>query len=438
MKDGTEYLEVEGGFRLSGEVRVSGAKNAVLPVLAATLLVPGVYRFIRVPRLLDLYTMLDLLEHLGASFWWEGEVLAVDSRGVEGWQAPYTLVSRMRASILVLGPLIARLGRALVAKPGGCPIGPRPVDLHLRGLSLMGAEVQEGSNILVEAPRGLRGAEIVLDFPSVTATENLLLAAVRARGRTRLINAAREPEVDFLGKFLQTMGAKIKGLGTGVLEIEGGRELRPPEGPVAIIPDRIEAGTYLMLAGICRGEITVTGTEPTHLEAPILKLREAGLEVDWEGDRLYAYAPGPLRPLKVATAPYPGFPTDLQAQIMVLLTQAHGLSRITENLFENRFRHVPELQRMGAEIEQEGRTAFVRGPTVLQGAEVQAQDLRAGASLVLAALAAEGTSRIYGLEHLDRGYEALEEKLRRLGARLRRRVDGSLLPEGSPRTAYGG
>ncbi|QJA06453.1 UDP-N-acetylglucosamine 1-carboxyvinyltransferase [Thermosulfurimonas marina] len=425
MKEDTPYLEIEGGFELSGEVRVSGAKNAVLPVLAATLLVPGIYRLARVPRLLDLYTMLELLEYLGASFRWEEDLLVVDTQRVEGWEAPYALVSRMRGSILVLGALTARFGRARVAKPGGCPIGPRPVDLHTRGLALMGARVEDQNEIWVEAPQGLRGAEIVLDFPSVTATENLLMAAVRARGRSRIVNAAREPEVEFLGRFLEAMGAKIRGLGTGVLEIEGGRELTPPSEPVTIIPDRIETGTYLMLAGLCGGEITVAGTEPQYLEAPLLKLREAGLEVEWEADRVYARATGPLRPLKVVTAPYPGFPTDLQAQIMVLLTQAHGISRITENLFKERFRHVPELQRMGADIEQEGGIAFVRGPTPLRAAEVKAHDLRAGASLVLAALAAEGVSRVYGLEHLDRGYEALEEKLRALGARIRRRREES-------------
>ncbi len=417
-----EYLEIEGGYPLKGEIPISGAKNAVLPALAATLLAPGTYRFTNWPRLLDLYTMLELLSHLGARIESRGPVLEVDTVSAEGVEAPYELVRRMRASILVLGPLTARFGRARVALPGGCPIGKRPVDFHLRGLERLGARIEiRHGYILARAEDGLSGAEIVFDVPSVTATENLLMAATLARGKTEIRNAAREPEVVFLGEMLRAMGARIEGLGTDHLVIYGRSELEPPREPLRIIPDRIEAGTYLMLPGITGGEITLAGVEPAHLETPILRLKEAGLEIEAEGDRLYARARRPLSPLKIVTAPYPGFPTDLQAQIMVLLTQAEGLSLITESLFEERFHHVFELRRMGAEIELDERTAIVRGPVRLQGAEVEANDLRASACLVLAALGAEGVSRIYGLEHLDRGYEKIEAKLSALGAKIVRK-----------------
>ncbi|MBX6423856.1 UDP-N-acetylglucosamine 1-carboxyvinyltransferase [Thermosulfurimonas sp. F29] len=421
-----EYLEIEGGYSLSGEIVVSGAKNAVLPALAATLLAPGRYRFTNWPRLRDLCTMLELLGHLGARVEVRGEVLEVDTSTVEGMEAPYELVRRMRASILVLGPLVARFGRARVAMPGGCPIGKRPVDFHLRGLERLGARITlEHGYILTRADEGLRGAEIVFDFPSVTATENLMMAAVLARGRTEIHNAAREPEVVFLGEMLRAMGARIEGLGTDHLIIHGRNELSPPPAPLSIIPDRIEAGTYLMLPGLIPAEITLVGAEAAHLETPIARLREAGLEIEVEGNRIHARAGGRLRPLRLATAPYPGFPTDLQAQIMALLTRAQGLSFITENLFEKRFQHVFELRRMGADIEVDERTAVIRGPVMLQGAEVEATDLRASACLVLAALSAEGITRIYGLEHLDRGYEGMEKKLRALGARIeRKRYEG--------------
>ncbi len=417
-----EYLEIEGGFPLSGEIRISGAKNAVLPALAATVLAPGRYRFLNWPRLLDLYTMLELLSRLGARVETRGEILEVDTTSLEGVEAPYELVRRMRASILVLGPLTARFGRARVALPGGCPIGKRPVDFHTRGLQLLGAEITlDHGYILARAPRGLTGTEIVFDFPSVTATENLLMAGVLARGETIIQNAAREPEVVFLGEMLQAMGGRIEGLGTDQIRIQGVPELHPPEEPLRIIPDRIETGTYLMLPGLVGGEIVLRETEPRFLKTPILRLREAGLEIESEGNTLYARPGKELRPLKIATAPYPGFPTDLQAQIIALLTQARGVSFVTETLFEDRFHHVSELWRMGADIERDKRTAIVKGPVRLQGTEVEAHDLRASASLVLAALAAEGVSRIYGLEHLDRGYERIEEKLASIGARIIRK-----------------
>ncbi len=418
-----EYLEVEGGFPVSGELKVSGAKNAVLPALSATILAPGLYRFKNYPRLSDLYTMLEVLEHLGAEWEERKDELLLDTTKLEGGEAPYTLVSKMRASILVLGPLVARFGRAKVAMPGGCQIGKRPVDLHLEGLKRLGCSIRlEHGYIVAEAKKSLKGAEVVFDFPSVTATENLLMAAALCRGKTTIVNAAREPEVVFLGEMLRLMGVKVNGLGTEKVEVVGSEEAHPPRVPVRIIPDRIETGTFMMIPAMVGGEVTLTDTEPSFLETPILKLREAGLEVEVEEDRIFVRKRKRLRGIKVSTAPYPGFPTDLQAQIMAMATAAKGTSYITENLFEERFQHVFELKRMGADIELvDGRTAVVRGPVKLQGAEVQAHDLRAGASLVIAALAAEGTSKIYGLEHLDRGYERIEEKLRKLGARIERR-----------------
>jgi len=418
------FLEIEGGFKLSGEIKISGAKNAVLPALAATLLSPGTYRFANVPRVKDLCTMLELLSRLGASWWEEGDILVVDTSGVTAFEAPYELVRLMRASVLVLGPLVARFGKARVALPGGCPIGKRPVDLHLRGLERLGARLEISHGYIVaSAKRGLSGAEILLDLPSVTATENLMMAAVLAKGRTEIRNAAREPEVVFLGEMLSRMGAGIEGLGSERIVIHGGKALSPPPSELRIIPDRIETGTYLVLPGLTGGELVLSDTEVSFLKAPLEKLREAGLEIETDARRILVRAPRRLRPIRVVTAPYPGFPTDLQAQIMVLMTQARGVSLITENLFENRFQHVFELRRMGADIELDGRTAVVKGPVRLQGAEVEASDLRASACLVLAALAAEGLTRVYGLEHLERGYERMAEKLSSVGARIRRGRD---------------
>jgi len=418
------FFEIEGGFPVSGEIKISGAKNAVLPALAATLLSPRVYRFTNAPRVSDLCTMLELLSHLGAKWWEEGQTLIVDTSGVTEFEAPYDLVRLMRASMLVLGPLVARFGKARVSLPGGCPIGKRPVDLHLRGLERLGARIEISHGyILAFAEKGLSGTEIVLDIPSVTATENLMMAAALAKGRTEIRNAAREPEVVFLGEMLLEMGARIEGLGTERIVIYGRDDLSPPPSEVRIIPDRIETGTYLVLPGLAGGELVLSDTDVSFLEAPLEKLREAGLEIETESHRIFVRGSRRICPLKVVTAPYPGFPTDLQAQIMVLMTRAKGVSLITENLFENRFQHVFELRRMGAEIEVDGRTAVVKGPVRLQGAEVEASDLRASACLVLAALAAEGVSRVYGLEHLDRGYERMAEKLSSVGARIRRGRD---------------
>ncbi len=411
-------LFVEGGHKLSGEVTISGAKNAALPALAATLLAPGEYQFFNVPWLVDVQTMLDLLCRLGAQYETTNEVLYVDTSKAQDTLAPYEIVSRMRASVLVLGPLLARHGRAQVALPGGCPIGKRPIDFHRKGLELMGAKIRiEHGYIMARAPRrGLSGAEIIFDFPSVTATENLMMAAVLARGRTVIRNAAREPEIVALGAMLKQMGAKIEGLGTETLIIEGVKELSPTK--VSIIPDRIEAGTYLMAPGITGGEIVVKKAEPAHLETVIATLREIGLKIEVDGDQIWSQRGKQLKPVKIRTAPYPGFPTDLQAQAMALLSTVKGTSVIVETIFENRFLHVEELCRLGANITVEERVAIIQGVKRLQAAPVKATDLRASASLILAALGAEGVTEISNIYHLKRGYEAICQKFGNLGARI--------------------
>ncbi len=411
-------LFVEGGHKLKGEVTVSGAKNAALPALAATLLAPGEYQFTNVPWLVDVQTMLDLLCRLGAQYEITNETLFLDTSQAKDTLAPYEIVSRMRASVLVLGPLLARYGRAKVALPGGCPIGKRPIDFHLKGLELMGAKIHiDHGYVMARAPkRGLSGAEIIFDFPSVTATENLMMAATLARGRTTIRNAAKEPEIVALGEMLNQMGAKIKGLGTETVIIEGVRELSPTQ--ISIIPDRIEAGTYLIAAGITGGEVTIKKAQPAHLETVIATLKEIGLKIEIDGDRIRSQRGKSLKPVKIRTAPYPGFPTDLQAQAMALLSTVKGTSVIVENVFENRFLHVEELRRLGANITVEGRVAVIQGVKKLQAAPVKATDLRASASLVLAALGADGVTEISEIHHLKRGYEALCEKFNSLGAKV--------------------
>ncbi len=410
-------LFIEGGHKLSGEIKISGAKNAALPALAATILAPGEFLFKNMPWLLDVSTMLELLCRLGAHYDSLDDTLSVDTSVLEHYEASYELVTRMRASILVLGPLLARKGKARVALPGGCDIGKRPVNFHLKGLAALGAKYSlEKGYINVKAPRRLRGAEIIFDFPSVTATENIMMAAVLARGKTIIGNAAREPEVVFLGEMLNLMGAKIKGLGTENIVIEGVKELSPVE--ITIIPDRIEAGTYLMAPGLAGGELILTHVNPHHLSTVIAKLREIGLEIEEDGDKLRSRRKRSLKPTTVRTAPYPGFPTDLQAQIMALLSKASGTSVIVETVFENRFKHAEELRRMGADIVLEGQVAVVRGVKKLQAAPVKATDLRASASLVLAGLGADGVTEIAQINHLKRGYEALTEKLSKVGAKI--------------------
>ncbi|WP_457755698.1 UDP-N-acetylglucosamine 1-carboxyvinyltransferase [Thermodesulfatator indicus] len=409
---------VEGGYRLSGEVEISGAKNAALPALAATLLALGEYKFSNVPDLLDVNTMLELLALLGARYQMNGRSLFVDTSQAEDTLAPYEIVNRMRASVLVLGPLVARAGKARVALPGGCPIGKRPIDLHLKGLEAMGAKISsEHGDIVAKAPkRGLYGAEINLDFPSVTATENLMMAATLARGKTIIRNAAKEPEVVFLGDMLCSMGAKISGHGSETITVYGVKALNPAE--IEIIPDRIEAGTYLIAPAISGGEVLVKNVRPDHLESVLAVLKEMGLKLEVGEKEILSRRSKKLKPLKIRTAPYPGFPTDLQAQIMAALSTVKGTSVIVETIFEDRFLHVDELRRLGADITVEGRVAVVNGVKRLQAAPVKATDLRASASLVLAGLGAEGITQISDIYHLKRGYEALCEKFSKIGAKI--------------------
>ncbi|MDW7710221.1 MAG: UDP-N-acetylglucosamine 1-carboxyvinyltransferase [Deferrisomatales bacterium] len=414
-----DALVLEGGVPLNGGVAVSPAKNAVLPLMAAALLAPGTSRLPRVPALADVRTLSRLLGHLGARVTSEKGGLAVDASELAGRDAPYDLVKTMRASVLVLGPLVARFGRARVSLPGGCAIGARPINLHLKGLEALGATVRlEHGYVEVEADR-LVGGRIVLDLPTVTGTENLAMAAALARGTTVIENAAREPEVVDLLECLQQMGARVRGAGSDLLEIEGVEELRPFDHEP--IPDRIEAGTLLTAAALCGGEVTVQGARLDHLDALAFKLREAGAEVEGCGAGGIALrGRPPARSVDVRTSPYPGFPTDMQAQFMALMASGRGLSVITEKVFENRFMHVPELNRMGADITAEGASAVVRGVKRLSGARVMATDLRASAALVLAGLVARGTTVVSRVYHLDRGYESLETKLSGLGARIRR------------------
>jgi UDP-N-acetylglucosamine 1-carboxyvinyltransferase len=409
-------IVVRGGAALAGEVRTSGAKNAALPLLFASLLTRERCVIRNVPRLADVRTTIRLLRHLGATVASspDGREVTVEARDIGDSEAPYDLVKTMRASFLVLGPLLARCGRARVSTPGGCAIGARPVDLHLAGLQQMGAHLRIAEGYVEAEAKRLRGAKIVLDFPSVGATQQLLMAAALAEGTTLIENAAREPENVCLANALERMGVEISGAGTSTIAIEG----RPALGGAAqtVIPDRIEAGTYMVAAAVTGGRVHVAGARADHLDAFLAKLREAGVEVCEGESGVRVAAPCRLAAVDVKTMPYPGFPTDLQAQFMALMTQAEGTSTITETIFENRFLHAQELVRMGADIRVDGNRAVVRGPRVLSGAPVMATDLRASVGLVLAALAAHGTTRLERVYHLDRGYEDIEGKLAALGA----------------------
>lgn len=416
-----QKIVINGGARLRGEVRVSGSKNAALPILASSLLAGGRSVYRNVPDLGDIRTMGKLLGKLGAqvdSGPRASGSLAVDTAGVNQLEAPYELVKTMRASVLVLGPLVARHGEARVSLPGGCAIGARPIDQHLKGLAAMGARIDLEHGYVRARCKRLRGATVVFDMVTVTGTENLMMAAALAKGVTTLENAAREPEVEELARVLNKMGARIRGGGTAVVTIEGVDELQPIDH--AVIADRVEAGTLLVAAAVTRGNVLVKDCLPEHLDAVIAKLRACGVEVEAEAGGLRVRGHGELKPADIATQPYPGFPTDMQAQFMVLMTRARGQSVLSETIFENRFMHVPELQRMGADIHIDGRTAVVRGPSKLTGATVMATDLRASASLVLAGLVAEGKTEVLRIYHLDRGYERLDRKLRALGADIRR------------------
>ena len=414
-----QKIVIRGGARLHGEVHVSGSKNAALPILASALLARGRSTFRNVPALGDVRTMGRLLTRLGAEVEDAGKgVMRIDTTNAAGHEAPYELVKTMRASVLVLGPLVARGGRARVSLPGGCAIGARPIDQHLKGLEAMGARIELARGYVNASARRLRGASIVFDMVTVTGTENLMMAAALARGRTTLENAAREPEVEELGRVLNKMGARISGAGTSLITIEGVDELTPIEH--SVIPDRIEAGTLLVAGAITGGNVLLRDCLPEHLDAVIAKLRAAGAEVAADGDGIRVRGKAEFQPADVSTQPFPGFPTDMQAQFMVLMTRARGQSVLSETIFENRFMHVPELMRMGADIHIEGRTAIVRGPTKLAGATVMATDLRASACLVLAGLIARGKTEVLRIYHLDRGYDRLDKKLRALGADVRR------------------
>ncbi|OGK96819.1 MAG: UDP-N-acetylglucosamine 1-carboxyvinyltransferase [Candidatus Rokubacteria bacterium RIFCSPHIGHO2_12_FULL_73_22] len=413
-------LEIEGGVPLRGRVAVSAAKNAALPALAAALLTSEPVRLANVPALADVATMTRLLETLGASVAGEGAGMAVRVERVRSDVAPYELVSTMRASVLVLGPLVARHGSARVALPGGCAIGVRPIDQHLKGLAKLGAEIVIENGYVIARASRLKGARITTDLVTVTGTENLMMAAALAEGTTLIENAAREPEVADLAALLAAMGARIEGAGTARLEIEGVPELAGATH--RIVPDRIEAGTLLVAGAITRGDVTVTDLVPDHVSAVLAKLEECG--VGLEVGPTWVRVRGPERPraADVTTSPYPGFPTDMQAQLMTLQGLADGQSRVTETIFENRFMHVAELARMGARIETDGAIAVIRGVPGYQGAPVMASDLRASAALVLAGLAAAGRTSVARVYHLDRGYERLEAKLAALGARIERRA----------------
>ncbi|MBL8259584.1 MAG: UDP-N-acetylglucosamine 1-carboxyvinyltransferase [Candidatus Competibacteraceae bacterium] len=413
-------LIINGGVPLRGELRASGAKNAVLPILAATLLADGPVTIRNVPHLQDVTTTMELLGRMGVDLVVDERMnIQVDPRSIQTFQAPYELVRTMRASILVLGPLVARFGQADVSLPGGCAIGSRPVNLHIKGLEAMGADVKVENGYIRARANRLKGAHIVLDLVTVTGTENLLMAAVLARGTTIIENAAREPEVVDLAECLMAMGARIDGAGTDTLVIEGVDQLHGTH--YQVLPDRIETGTYLLAGAITGGRVKIKDARPAHLEAVLLKMEEAGIQVntgpDWIEADMTDRRPKAVR---IRTAPYPAFPTDMQAQFVALNAVADGVGTITETVFENRFMHINELQRMGAQIELEGNTAISIGVPKLTGAPVMATDLRASASLILAALVAEGDTVLDRIYHIDRGYDCIEEKLSQLGARIRR------------------
>ena len=415
-----ERLIVKGGNRLVGTVKTSGAKNAVLPIIAASILGTSPSRLDEIPALEDVRTICAVLECLGikvdAS---EPHTLKIDSREITSCEAPYELVRSMRASFLVMGPLLARKGYARISQPGGCAIGTRPIDLHLKGFEALGVKIEQGHGYIeASAPEGMTGANIYLDFPSVGATENIMMAAAMANGTTVLENPAEEPEIVDLANYLNQMGARVRGAGTNVITIEGVSELHGVQH--SVIPDRIEAGTYMIAAAMTGGDVIIENVLPEHQKPLIAKLREAGALVEEDIDRIHVAGSGRLKAVDIKTLPYPGFPTDMQAQMMAMLSVAEGRSKITETVFENRFMHVVELNRMGANITTEGRSAVITGPPHLTGCTVRATDLRAGAAMILAGLVAEGATEICDIYHIDRGYEEIAAKLTRLGADIKR------------------
>ena len=411
-----DKIIVTGGKPIHGEVTISGAKNAVLPIIVGAILAEDITVLKDVPNLSDVNTITSVLEMLGAKITIEDHVMTIDSRYVDKYDAPYEIIQKMRASVLIMGPLLARLGRANLSMPGGCAIGTRPIDLHLKGLEALGALIQiHDGNIAAFVPNGkLRGSRIYLDFPSVGATEHIIMAATLAEGTTILENSAEEPEIVDLANFLNSMGANIRGAGTNVIKIEGVERLHGTT--YTIIPDRIEAGSYMVAAAICHGNVLIKNVIVDHVRSLIEKLEESGAQVIEEGDGLRVIGGENVRATDIRTMPYPGFPTDMQAQYMALMSVAEGTSVITETIFENRFMHADELRKMGANIKTDGRNAIVVGTPKLVGAKVKATDLRAGAALIIAALVAEGQTEITELKHIDRGYENLIEKFRSIGA----------------------
>lgn len=410
---------IKGPNRLQGAIKVSGAKNAALPILAATLLCDGVSVIEGVPRLNDVDVMCEVMKPLGVECRWQNENILVDTTKIRLEEISEKLMRRMRASCLVLGPLLARFGHVKISQPGGCNIGSRPIDLHLKGLRALGAEITERSGYLIAKSNRLKGAEIHLDVPSVGATENLIMAAVFAEGTTVIRNAAKEPEIVDLQNFLNRAGGRIRGAGTPTVRIDEVKSLVGPKGH-RVISDRIEAGTHIIAAALSGGDVVVQNVIPEHVEPLLAKLREAGVGIELHGDTVRIWREGGIKAVDIRTMPYPGFPTDLQAQMCVLLAVAEGTSVVTETVFENRFKHIPELRRMGVDIYIEGRTVVIRGVEKLSGAHVEAPDLRAGAALVLAGLIAENSTVVDNIEHIDRGYEALEEKYQTLGASIER------------------
>jgi UDP-N-acetylglucosamine 1-carboxyvinyltransferase len=414
-----DEIVITGGNRLRGEVRISGAKNSALPILASTILGGGECVITNVPRVVDVLTMGKLLGILGAQVSHEANRAVIKADVIHSTEAPYDLVKTMRASVLVLGPLLARWGEAKVSLPGGCAIGSRPVNLHLAGLAKLGADISIDHGYITARAKRLKGARIYCDTTTVTGTENLMMAASLAEGTSVIENAAKEPEIVDLAEFLTKRGARIAGAGTDVLTIEGVRELHGADHEV--IPDRIEAGTHLVAGAITDGDVTITHCRPVHLEAVLMKLREAGADIQVEAQTVRIKRNGRLKGTDVRTLPFPGFPTDMQAQMVALMAFTEGTSVVTETVFESRFMHVEELRRMGADIRVEGNRLIVTGRPTLTGAPVMASDLRASAGLVLAGLAADGETEVQRVYHLDRGYERIEEKLRAVGAKIERR-----------------
>ncbi|RXZ77109.1 UDP-N-acetylglucosamine 1-carboxyvinyltransferase [Paenibacillaceae bacterium] len=424
-----DKLVIEGGKPLSGTIVIQGAKNAALPILAASILVQGEVTIEHVPRLLDIEVMLEILRGLGCQAEHVGQTVTVDTRFANSAHVPEPLMRQMRSSIFLMGPLLSRFGEVQIYQPGGCAIGERKIDLHLRGLTALGADIEETGNRIICRAKKLIGTEIVLDFPSVGATENLMMAAVLAEGTTTIVNAAREPEIQDLQRFLNKMGARITGAGADVIRIEGVSKLVPCR--YRIIPDRIVTGTVMVAAAVTRGQVTLQNTNPSHLASLIHVLRRVGVQVAIDGDIIKINSTcRPKAIERIVTSPYPAFPTDLQAQVMVLLAIADGVSIIKETIFEGRFKHVNELSWMGADIHVDLNSAFIRGVSKLHGTTVTATDLRAGAALVIAGLAAQGRTIVEEIHHIDRGYECIESTFQRLGAQMTRyaSVSGQVIP----------